>query len=228
MNRPTLTLPESRVDAVGLFDDRHQLLDHPGHPVGVGQVAVGETGVDQVQRQTDRLGAGQLDVAALVDRPQQGLGLKVLVGVEVLHLGEQGIDDVHAQADPADGEADVVGEGDHHGRVLAHRVQPGRRDRLADQLDVLGRDPGQQFGEVIGVATVGRDEGADHLAGVHPMTGPGLEPQAAAGQDDLAPPLVQSEDEVVVEDADDFHAFTPVAAPERGRPPATPFRPRCR
>ena len=54
-------------DAVGLLDDGQHLLDDAGHLVCVGQVAVREAGVDQMQRQCHGLAAGQDTVQVTVE-----------------------------------------------------------------------------------------------------------------------------------------------------------------
>ena len=84
-------------------------------------------------------------------------------------------------------------------------VQPGLGPGLPDQLDVLGRDACQELGQVVGVAAVGRDEGARHQRRVDGPSRPGLEAQAPAGQDHLPTRVVPGEDDVVVEDAQDLH-----------------------
>jgi len=72
-------------------------------------------------------------------------------------------------------------------------------------VNVLRGDPRQQLREVVRVAPVRGAEDPNHLGVVDGLTRPGLETQAPAGQDDLAPRVVPREDDVVVEDPQDFH-----------------------
>nr|WP_206080169.1 hypothetical protein [Propioniciclava coleopterorum] len=87
-------------------------------------------------------------------------------------------------------------------RLLAHA---DLRQRVGDQLDGLGWDAGQQFGEVVGVAPVAGHEHPDDPGRVDRPAGPGLEADAAAGDDDLLPGGVAGEHDVVVEDAQYLH-----------------------
>lgn len=81
-------------DAVGLLDDGQHLLDDAGHLVCVGQVAVREAGVDQMQRQCHGLAAGQDTVQVTVEFIDQPRGLRVLGRVQRLDFRLQRICDV--------------------------------------------------------------------------------------------------------------------------------------
>ena len=104
----------------------------------------------------------------------------------------------------------MVSQSDDQRRVPGKLVQPDVAEGKTHQQDVLGRDAREELGKVVGVAAVGRHEHPDDPCRVDLLTGPGLESQATAGQDDLASGLVQCKDEVVVEDAQQLH-FRPVS-----------------
>jgi len=191
---------------VALLDDGHHLLDDTGHGVREAEVAGGEARVDEVQRERHRLAVRQGRVEASVEGGQQRLRGGVLAGIQVLDLAEQRILDGEADLLAPHGEGDVVGEGDDQGGAgRGAGVQAGVAQGGRHHVNVLRGDPRQQLREVVRVAPVRGAEDPNHLGVVDGLTRPGLETQAPAGQDDLAPRVVPREDDVVVEDPQDFH-----------------------
>ena len=110
MNRTDVDAVLIKRDAVGLLDDGQHLLDDAGHLVCVGQVAVREAGVDQMQRQCHGLAAGQDTVQVTVEFIDQPRGLRVLGRVQRLDFRLQRICDVDVALRPLHRTGDVVGE----------------------------------------------------------------------------------------------------------------------
>ncbi|MPM75696.1 hypothetical protein SDC9_122690 [bioreactor metagenome] len=192
--------------AVRLLQHIEQLPEQAGDPVGLRQVTGGEPGVDQVQRDGDRLVVGDRLVESCIDVRHDVGGGGELLGVEVGDLGAQRVVEDHPGGHPLDREAQVVGQSHHHVRgQLGVELVAGDLQRLVGQDDVLGRDGGDLGAQVVRVAAVVGDEGPRDAGRVHAVAGPGPEAQAASGQDDLLAGRVPRQHDVVVEHAEDLH-----------------------
>ena len=192
-------------DAVGLLNDGEHLLDDARHAVGIGQVAGGEPGVDQMHGERDRLVGGQDAVQIPVELGDQPLGLRIFLRVQRLHLHLQRILDRRAVLQPAHGAGDVVGQR-HDQRWLRFglRLQPDAGHGIGHQTDDLGRNAGEQFRHMVGIAAIRGDEYAYDLRVIDLLAGPGLEAQPSTGDDHFAR-AVRGEHDVVVEYAKHFH-----------------------
>ncbi len=202
----------SHVDAVlvkchivGVFDDRQHLLDHAGHGVGVRQVAGGEAGVDQVQGERHGLALRQHPAQIVIHGVDQRLALGVFARIQRAHLRLKRIFDGLAPLRPLNRAADMVGQRhDQCGLGLDLLGESGTGHGIGDQADDLRRDPGQQFGHMVGIPAVRGNESADDLRVIDMLSRLGLEAYAATGENHLTVAVLGQHD-IVVEYTKNVH-----------------------
>lgn len=136
----------------GLPHDGHDLAQDPRLLDGLMRRSRTDRGREEVERERRGLASRETDARArgaggveLVDHP---LGETELLGVEVCHLGAQGIVHLQTLACALDHLVDVVNHRDDGGRGHARaQVAEGRAEDPLDESDALKRDTGNHLAD---------------------------------------------------------------------------------
>ncbi|ADB09157.1 conserved hypothetical protein [Bifidobacterium dentium JCM 1195 = DSM 20436] len=190
---------------VGVFDDRQHLLNHAGHGVGVRQISGGEAGIDQMQGKRHGLAFWQRPTQIIVHGVDQRLTFGVFARIQRTHFRLERVFDGLPFLRPLDRAADMVGQcHDQCGLRLDLLGKPGTGHGIGNQSNDLRRDPGQQFGHMVGIPAVRRNESADDLRIVDMLARFGLEAYATTGENHLTVAILGQHD-IVVEYTKNVH-----------------------